>query len=113
MRMLAASGVPMPGIETPPSDGDGPPRDLVAPDGVKLLLERFPHVQMASLQLLVKNEAFRDLCEEYASCTATAERLERSTADSPLRREYNALRLRLEGELLGYLQQHGRGDVTR
>lgn len=103
----------MPGIDTPSSDGDGPHRDLVTPVGVKLLLERFPHLQMASLQLLVKNEAFRDLCDEYASCTATAERFERSGDDSPLRREYNALRLRLEGELLGYLNQHERGDGTR
>lgn len=88
-------------------DENRPNAASVAPDGVKLLLERFPHVQMVSLLLLVKNEAFRELCEEYATCTAAAERLEQSGADEPLRKEYIALRLRLEGELLGYLERQG------
>lgn len=89
-------------------DKGGSRPESVTPEGVKLLLERFPHVQMVSLQLLVRNEEFRELCEEYASCTAAVERLGHSATDEALRKEYNALRLRLEVELLGYLAQQGR-----
>jgi len=77
----------------------------VTPGGVKLLLERFPHVKAVSLQLLVKNEAFRELCEEYEAGTAAAERLARTGGDEGIRKEYTALQLRLEGELLSYLSQ--------
>ena len=80
----------------------------VTPGGVKLLLERFPHVKVVSLQLLVRNEAFRELCEEYEACTAAVERLALSGGDESIRKEYAALQLRLEGELLSYLSQHGR-----
>ena len=79
----------------------------VTPGGVKLLLERFPHVRTVSLQLLAKNEAFRELCEEYEACTAAAERLAKAGGDLAIRKEYAALQLRLEGELLSYLSQHG------
>ena len=80
---------------------------------VRLLLERFPHVQAVSLQLLEQHEAFRDLCEEYEACTEAAERLAHSEADEALRREYSALRLRLEGELLRYISEHGRSNGAR
>jgi hypothetical protein len=72
---------------------------------VKLLLERFPHVQAVSLLLLARHETFRDLCEEYEACTEAAERLEHSGADDAIRKEYSALRLRLEGELLRYISE--------
>ena len=78
---------------------------VVNPGVVKLLRERFPHVQEVSLQLLVKNEAFRDLCEEYEACAATTERLAKTGGDASIRKEYAALQLRLEGELLSYLSQ--------
>jgi hypothetical protein len=74
---------------------------------VKLLLQRFPHVQSASLQLLERHETFRELCEEYEVCSEATERLEREQRDPPLREEYGALRLRLEGELLRYIEEHG------
>jgi hypothetical protein len=72
---------------------------------VKLLLERFPHVQAVSLLLLARHETFRELCEEYEACSEAAERLEHSGGDDAIRKEYSALRLRLEGELLRYISE--------
>jgi hypothetical protein len=85
----------------------GPGGELRARKSVSLLLERFPHVQDVSLQLLEQNETFRELCEEYEACAAAAERLTQSKRDEALRMEYAALRLRLEGELLRYIEDHG------
>ena len=71
-----------------------------------LLRERFPHINGVSLQLLERDETFRELCEEYVACTEVVERLTRSGSDEALRREYSALRLRVERELLGYISGH-------
>jgi hypothetical protein len=79
---------------------------------VNLLLQRFPHVQVVSLRLLMQHEAFRELCEEYEVCTRTAENLARSGSGEPILREYKALLLRLEAELLGYISQHGGGSAS-
>ena len=73
---------------------------------MRLVTERFPNVQEDAKQLFARDEAFRELCEEYEACTQAAERLEGRLEQEPLRREYGALRLRLEGELLRYLQEH-------
>jgi hypothetical protein len=74
---------------------------------IRLVIERFPNVQEDARQLFARDEAFRELCEDYETCTQAAERLEGSRLDQdPLRREYAALRLRLEGELLRYFQEH-------
>jgi hypothetical protein len=73
---------------------------------LKLLRERFPHLRSLSLQLLERDETFRELCEEHAACTEALERLMRSGTDEAMRREYSALRLRIEGELLSHLSQH-------
>jgi len=88
------------------TDGSGgsgttPPRGYV-----KLLLERFPHVRAVTLQLLLQQETFRELGEEYEACTQAAERLAQTEASEALRKEYSALRLRLEGELLRYISEH-------
>jgi len=80
---------------------------------VNLLLERFPHVRNFSLQLLERNETFRDLCEEYEACAEAADRLGRSASDEALRREYSALRLRLESELLRYISEQASSDSER
>jgi hypothetical protein len=74
---------------------------------VTLLLERFPHVQAVSLHLLQRNEDFRDLCDEYEACSATCDRLDHRDSDHALRQEYAALRLRLEGELLRFIEERG------
>jgi hypothetical protein len=74
---------------------------------MKLVIERFPNVEKAAVHLFQRDEAFRDLCEEYEACAQAAERLaEARPGQDALRREYAALRLRLEGELLRYLQEH-------
>lgn len=90
-------------------DSGAPPGASNRPvaDYVKLLTERFPHVKAVALQLLMQQETFRELCEEYEACTKAAERLEGATAaDDRLRKEYSALRLRLEAELLRYIAEH-------
>src|SRR4030095_4060709 len=65
---------------------------------MKLLLDRFPHVQALALKRCEQPDSFRELCEEYWACTQVLERLERPGAEESLRSEYGALRLRLPGE---------------
>jgi hypothetical protein len=72
---------------------------------MKLLNERFPHVQALALKRCEQHESFRELCEEYWACTQVLARLERPDAEESLRTEYGALRLRLEGELLRYIAE--------
>ena len=73
---------------------------------LELLRERFPHINGISLRLLERDAPFRELCEEYAACTEVVERLRDSGSDEAMLREYSALSLRIEGELLGYLVEH-------
>ncbi|HEY7513611.1 MAG TPA: hypothetical protein VIC87_04005 [Vicinamibacteria bacterium] len=57
--------------------------------------------------LFDRDESFRELSEEYQVCCVAAARLESAEgANEALRKEYGALRLRLEGELLRYLSEH-------
>ena len=99
--------------EDPNSEGHGDPDERSqAQRCVKLIAERFPHVRLVSLELLMKDETFRELCEEYEVCTAAVERLARPVSDETMLREYAALQLRLEGELLRYLSQHGSGGSS-
>jgi hypothetical protein len=72
---------------------------------MKLLHERFPHVQALALKRCEKQDSFRELCDEYWACTQVLARLERPGAEQDLRSEYGALRLRLEGELLRYIAE--------
>jgi hypothetical protein len=72
---------------------------------MKLLLDRFPHVQALALKRCEKQDSFRELCEEYWACSQVLARLERPDAEASLRAEYGALRLRLEGELLRYIAE--------
>jgi hypothetical protein len=74
-----------------------------------LLRERFPHINGLSLRLLERDETFRELCEEYVVCTEVVERLTRSGSDEAMRREYSALRLRVERELLDYISGNAAG----
>lgn len=73
---------------------------------IRLLLERFPHLQAVCVHLLERHETFRDLCEEYEACTEVIERLTDCEGDDAIIKEYSALRLRLEGELLRYICGH-------
>jgi hypothetical protein len=60
--------------------------------------------------LFERDEDFRDLCDEYVACTETVCRLDsRGLASMAMRNEYGALLLRLEHELLRYLEEHSHG----
>jgi hypothetical protein len=72
---------------------------------MKLLLERFPHMQALALKRCEQHDSFRELCDEYQACTEVLARLERPGYEQELRSEYGALRLRLEGELLRYIAE--------
>jgi hypothetical protein len=69
--------------------------------------ERFQQVREQTAVLFERDESFRDLCEDYEVCAKTVARLEscRVTAQG-IRSEYAALLLRLERELLRYLEEH-------
>lgn len=77
---------------------------------IRLLLERFPHLQAVSIHLLERHETFRELCEEYEACTEVVERLAQCEDDDAIAKEYSALCLRLEGELLRYISEHWSTD---
>jgi hypothetical protein len=74
----------------------------------KLVSERFPSLAAKVSRLFESDETFRELCEDLEACESAAARLEGPEGDSPeLRREYAALRLRLERELLRHLEESG------
>ena len=73
---------------------------------LKLVSERLPNVRDQAARLFDSDEVFRELCDEYQVCSETVLRIEATpAADGALQREYVALRLRLEGELLRYLAE--------
>ena len=64
--------------------------------------EQFPHLRERVACLFEHDEVFRELCDDYETC---AQALSQHERNEDLRREYSALRLRLETELLGYLDE--------
>jgi hypothetical protein len=76
---------------------------------LNLLTERLSCVHEQVERLFEQDEPFRDLCEEYLVCSTTLARIRRAgrTGDA-LEMEYVALLLRLEGELLRYLDEHSK-----
>jgi hypothetical protein len=74
---------------------------------LRVVNERFQQVREQAALLFERDESFRDLCEDYEACAKTVARLEscRSTSEA-IRSEYAALLLRLERELLRYLEEH-------
>jgi len=72
--------------------------------------QRFPTVQDQASRLFEHDENFREICEEYRACADTLSRLGGAApSEEPIRKEYSALLLRLEGELLRYLKEHSHG----
>jgi hypothetical protein len=69
---------------------------------LQLVSEQFPLLRDRVACLFQRDLVFRELCEDYEAC---AQALSRQRASEALGREYAALRLRLETELLGYLNQ--------
>jgi hypothetical protein len=66
------------------------------------VIDQFPHLRERVACLFDRDGIFRELCEDYEACAQALSQQERNI---DLRREYGALRLRLETELLGYLQE--------
>lgn len=80
---------------------------------LELVYDRFPHVREIVAHLFERNEDFRELCDEYEACGRAVARLESvgPSADA-MRKEYVALLLRLERELLVHLEAHsGRNEA--
>ena len=74
----------------------------------ELVSKRFPSLAQRMESLLETDETLRELCEDLEACENAAARLDRGENSSPdLRREYAALRLRLEHELLRHLEESG------
>ena len=65
-----------------------------------LVVEQFPDLRQEVARLFERDDVFRELCEDYEACSLA---LARQESNDALRREYAALRLRLETELLGRL----------
>jgi hypothetical protein len=78
------------------------------PSSLQLVSEQFPHLRERVACLFERNETFRELCDDYETC---ADALARQPAPEGLRREYVALQLRLETELLGYLREDAESAV--
>jgi hypothetical protein len=73
---------------------------------LNVVIDRLACVQEQAERLFEKDEAFRELCEEYQACCATLARMQGAgKASDALRTEYVALQLRLEGELLRYVAE--------
>jgi hypothetical protein len=78
---------------------------------MRLVAERFQGARDRAQRLFELDENFRDLCDEYLECTGTVARLESGAGSSGgMRNEYAALQLRLERELLRYLEEHPGDD---
>ena len=73
---------------------------------LRLVSERLPHVREQAGFLFERDEIFRELCDEYQTCSEAEARMDGVRASEALRKEYSVLRLRLEGELLRYLGEH-------
>ena len=64
--------------------------------------DQFPHLRERVACLFERDDIFRELCDDYEACARALAQQERN---EDLRREYSALQLRLETELLAYLDE--------
>jgi hypothetical protein len=71
---------------------------------VEIVHTLFPHMHSVLDRVLAESEPFGDLVEEYGVCTEVLER--QQARNEPQAREYAALRLRLESEILQYLSDY-------
>jgi len=69
---------------------------------LELVREQFPHVSDKVASLFERDPVFRELCEDYEACALT---LARKPTTAALQKEYAALSLRLEYELLRQLEE--------
>jgi len=74
---------------------------------LRLVSERLRQVRDRATRLFEHDLDFRDLCEEYEACVTTMTRLQYDGPSSEgMRKEYAALVLRLDRELLRYMEEH-------
>jgi len=74
---------------------------------LRLVSDRFQQVGERATRLFGRDIDFRDLCDEYEACVETVARLQSGGAPSEdMRKEYAALLLRIERELLRYMEEH-------
>jgi hypothetical protein len=69
---------------------------------LQLVSEHFPHLRDRVACLFQKDQLFRELCEDYETCSVA---LAQQKSSQGLQREYEVLRLRLETELLQFLNE--------
>lgn len=79
---------------------------------LKLVSDRFEQVRGRAVRLFESDDNFRDLCEDYEACAKTLARLESCPSSGEMRNEYAALLLRLERELLRYLEADSGRDAS-
>jgi hypothetical protein len=85
---------------------------LTSHSSLKLVSERFGPLRDRAVRAFERDPDFRDLCDEYQACVETlASHEERPRSSEAVRREYAALLLRVEREVLRYLDEHPDGDV--
>jgi hypothetical protein len=80
------------------------------PSSLQLVSEQFPNLRERVACLFERDELFRELCEDYEACAGA---LAGQPASEGLRREYRALQLRLETEVLRYLREDAEPPVHR
>jgi hypothetical protein len=68
---------------------------------LQLVTEQFPYLRDRVVRVFERDLVFQELCEDYEAC---AQALERQSCNQALQHEYTALRLRLETELLRYVE---------
>ena len=74
---------------------------------------QFPFLRERVADLFEHDEVFRDLCSEYQACVEALERFGAGEVSAePLRKEYAALRLRLEAEMLRHLREDPRAGPS-
>jgi hypothetical protein len=88
------------------ADEAGGEEAAVEHPSLRLVSARFEQVRGRAAQLFECDDSFRDLCEDYEACATTMARLESGEGSAEMRNEYGALLLRLERELLRYLEEH-------
>src|SRR3954471_5488772 len=92
-------------------DKTGNGETMVTPHpSLRMVSERFGPLTDRTFGAFERDPDFRDLCDEYQACAKTLAAHEEShRASEAMRREYAALLLRVERELLRYLDEHPDG----
>jgi hypothetical protein len=77
---------------------------------LQLVREQFPQLRERVACLFERDATFRELCEDFEVCTLA---LAHQDSNEGLRREYAALRLRLETEMLQFLREDAEPPAHR